>query len=266
MQCYTVEVNNSSYKTHMTAIHTKTAVWKCSLYIIFCIYTAWKEKLLKWRKYEYLPCSSLSKQLILANAGHNTLLFLSKCFGTCFLWLYFVTATKPQAYSPAKPAAVTRHLLMLLCWQVVKEAAVSCFRGTKAGWMGTRARQNSKIVCWANNTKQADSKTNMIPLKRWALWWQVLNLLSWNDSFHDGVSGFNDDLSLLMTQEKTLIKPLLFLKPLIRYLTAPGLYIEKKINSLWEESYFPLSNVREEQFQNLSKTKTYQWRKLFLSQ
>lgn len=40
MQHYTVEVNNNSYKTFMKVIHTKMVVRKCSLYIIFCIYTA----------------------------------------------------------------------------------------------------------------------------------------------------------------------------------------------------------------------------------
>lgn len=39
---------------------------------------------------------------------------------------------------------------------------------------------------------------------------RLLHLLSWNDSFHDWVTTLNDDLSLLMTQEKTLIEPLLF--------------------------------------------------------
>lgn len=54
------------------------------------------------------------------------------------------------------------------------------------------------------------------------------------------------------------------IKALIIYFTAAGLDIRGR-PSLWEERCFPSLNVRGEKCQKLSKAKTWQWVKLFLS-
>lgn len=57
--------------------------------------------------------------------------------------MYFVTASKPQCYSPANQAAVTRHLTMLLQWQGVKEepaSGCSAVRGHKGRQEGCKSK------------------------------------------------------------------------------------------------------------------------------